>query len=414
MSSGNTYVLDTNVILYDPRAHYSFSDSKVIIPIQVIEELDKHKKGNDTKAINARSFIRDIEFKQHDWLEVALKTLDCNMSGGLELNSNDNKILGYAYYNKAILVTRDYNLRIKAKAVDVRAIDYDNGKVQSEDGLPMGYKIIDVETEELMAHITSSSGSFELPELKSKANEYVVFKMGRQSIITRYDLKLNKYIICGNSKNVAGISPKNLEQTLAIDALLNPDIPLVALTGKAGTGKTLIALAAAIASKSQYTQIFISRPTVDVERGIGFLPGLLEEKLDPYMQPLYDNLKVIESVQKSDKAKSKIKELEENNKIEIQALNFIRGRSLPKIYFLIDEAQNASIHEIKTIVTRAGEGAKFVLIGDVEQVDTPYLDRNSNGLSYLIDKMDDDELFAHIHLIKGERSLLAERASHKL
>jgi len=397
-----SYVLDTNVIIHDPRAHYSFKESKVIIPITVLEELDKFKSGNDLKAKNARDFIRDIESKKHEWLTFSLLE-DANET------VNDNKILACAIAEKAAIVTKDINLRIKAQAFGVPAQDYDVDKVSNIEDLLRKTRVEEARYPELMESLFTEEDGVQIIDGCYDHNEYFILKSGTASALVKYDDTDAKLRVV-KTRTVTGVTPKNAEQTFAIDALMNDDIPLVALTGKAGTGKTLMALASAIAAKRNYTQIFLARPTVDMERDIGFLPGSMEEKLAPYLAPFHDNLKFIRELM-AEKTQKTLDKMKEDGKIQIEALNYIRGRSLPRVYFIIDEAQNLTPHEVKTIVTRAGEGAKLVFMGDLDQIDTPYLDQSSNGLAYLIDKMSGQELFAHVKLVKGERSKLAELAS---
>jgi PhoH-like ATPase len=248
-----------------------------------------------------------------------------------------------------------------------------------------------------------------------KPNQYFILKGNRSSALVHYNANANAFERVLKQK-VYGIEPRNAEQTFAFDALLKDDLQLISITGKAGTGKTLLALAAAIQQREKYSQIFLARPIVPLSnRDIGFLPGDVKEKIGPYMQPLFDNLDVIKNkFRTTSKDYQKIEELQKNEKLIITPLAYIRGRSLSQAYFIVDEAQNLTPHEIKTIITRAGEGTKMVFTGDIEQIDTPYLDMKSNGLSYLTDKMIGQEIFSHINLVKGERSFLAELASNLL
>jgi len=411
-----SYVLDTNVILHDPRAHYSFSNGKVIIPITVLEELDKFKSGNDQKSMNARHFIRDIETERHDWLEIDLVSTVNDLEVGSDVLKgylNDNRILACAFVSRSVLVTKDINLRMKAEAFDIEAQDYSTDKVKDVEGLLRTTKMVEVTDADLMTGLFKEPEGIPYEDDDLKSNEYFILKNGRALALVKYDGKSGN-LRAVKSKTVMGITPKNAEQTFAVDALTDDSIPLVAMTGKAGTGKTLLALASAIASKKNYTQIFLSRPTVDMEREIGFLPGTMEEKLSPYLMPYEDNFKFIKEVQKTQKTKDGLDKLKAEGKIQIEALNYIRGRSLPRVYFIIDESQNLTPHEVKTIITRAGEGAKLIFMGDLDQIDTPYLDKSSNGLAYMIDKMSGQDLFAHVKLVKGERSELAELASDLL
>jgi PhoH-like ATPase len=424
-----TFVLDTNVLLHDPTSIFNFDEHDLVIPIIVLEELDKFKKGSDWVNQNARAFVRTLSKLSDASIDKSILSLG-EQKGNLTVpidgftisNTNplfanpsvDNQLLAYCLNNKGVIfVTKDINLRMKARSLGLEAQDYENECVLDPAQLSPGYRIvndvpqmlIDLIYNESEVYLDAVSHLIESP----KQNEYYVFKAGQQSVITQVqDLKLVRTL----DNKVSGITAKNLEQTLAIDLLLNPNIPLVALTGLSGSGKTLLSLAAAIAQRRNYLQIFLTRPIVPLGNDIGFLPGDIMEKLDPYMQPLYDNLEVIKKSSAND-AKL-IKEMQETEKIKILALPYLRGRSLPRIFFIIDEAQNLTPHEVKTIVTRAGEGAKIVFTGDIDQIDSPYMDARSNGLSHLIHKMKDQKLFWHVHLVKGERSKLAELASKLL
>jgi len=404
-----SYVIDTNVILYDPESIHAFSDSKVIIPLTVLKEIDTFKNGTETNNFNARSFIRDVDKNNYEWL-----ILD-----GYEVPedyTNDEKILHVAKLSGSILVTKDISLRTIAKASSVEVQDYENENLTQPSKLYKGYRTVRGLTKGVIDTIYSEGFLDKIEQVKDPVpNEYFTLKAGKQSALCQYSKEEDKYLLI-QSQSVFGITPRNAEQIFALDALTDPNIPLVTMTGKAGTGKTLIALVAALSLKKEYRKILVARPTVDLGKGIGFLPGDINDKVAPYLQPIFDNLDVIASVQPNNgkTGKEKIKELMDSDKIQIEALNFIRGRSLPKVFFIIDEAQNLSPHEIKTIVTRAGEETKIVLIGDIEQVDTPYLDSKSNGLNYLINVMRNESISAHIHLKDGQRSELAEVASNKL
>ncbi|CAG0909850.1 unnamed protein product, partial [Cyprideis torosa] len=253
------------------------------------------------------------------------------------------------------------------------------------------------------------------PDLQPYANEYFVLKNAHKSILARLGPDGEHFHHIPKA-HAYGITPRNAEQTFALDALLNPDIQLVTLSGKAGTGKTLMALAASLEVEKQYRRILLARPIVPLSnKDIGYLPGDAQEKINPYMQPLYDNLTVIKDQYKDNSKKAKrLDEIQESGQLTITALAYIRGRSFANVFFIIDEAQNLTPHEVKTIITRAGEGTKMVFTGDPYQIDTPYLDSRSNGLSYLIDHMKGESIYAHVTLEKGERSYLAELASNRL
>lgn len=404
MSAKSSYVIDTNVILHDPRAIYSFPGSNIIIPMAVLEEIDTFKNGNEQKNINARIFIRDIEASESDLLSLGVYDIENKI--------NDDRILFAASAAKATLVTKDISLRIRARAKGIDAIDYNEGKVEDLNDLNAGYKIIKNVDDEVIESLYQSKSGID-PFMEVVNNEYYLLEITDGYILTKYNA-FTKKIEVVSSHTCSNISAKNIEQQMALDALLDPNIPLVALNGIAGSGKTLLAIAAAIAQKQNYRQIFISRPTVDMERSIGFLPGEMNDKLRPYMEPIFDNIKVIRESYKTEKSQQAIDKLITENKIKIEALNFIRGRSLPKIFFIVDEAQNCTPKEIKTIITRAGEGTKIIFTGDIYQIDTPYLDAGSNGLTNLIHSIHGQKLFAHVNLVRGERSELAELAAKVL
>ncbi|HLG29529.1 MAG TPA: PhoH family protein, partial [Candidatus Brocadiales bacterium] len=336
------------------------------------------------------------------------------LSTALEIKKRKNS-------NGVIIVTKDVNLRMKAKAVGIQAEDYTTDKIHSVEELYSGKETIENFNHDLIEKLYQPP--FEIP-VKSNLkkyktelvpNKYLVLRNASHSVLAALDQqKENMRKVDKN--NVYGIKPRNAEQTFAIDALTNPNIPLVTITGKAGTGKTLLALASSLHIKKQYRQIYIARPVVPLSnKDIGYLPGDVESKLAPYMQPLWDNLKVIQDqFLETEKQHQQITQMVKEQKLVIEPLSYIRGRSLQRIFFIVDEAQNLTPHEVKTIITRVGEGAKIVFTGDVYQIDHPYLDSQSNGLTYLIEHFKGQNLYAHINLIKGERSHLAELASNLL
>lgn len=436
------FVLDTSVILYTHNSIMNFAEHDVVIPITVLEELDQFKKGNDTKNFEAREFIRLLDKLSqdhmiHEWTPLNGKTkgnfkvlmnpdnnLNANIIFGEE--KNDHKILNAALYlkqhekdRKVILVSKDINLRLKAKSLDILAEDYETGKIKNIVELENTGKYLLEDMDPQAINTLYERGSIEakviLGNRKRKANAFYILKSQKQSVLAYYNTDEN--ILNRVDKQLAyNIKPRNAEQTFALHAILNPRIKLVSIQGVAGTGKTLLALAGALEQRREYKQIFLARPIVPLSnKDIGYLPGDIKSKLNPYMEPLWDNLKFIQNQYKeTDKEYQKITELVNQEKLVIQPLAYIRGRSLSNIFFIVDEAQNLTPHEIKTIISRAGENTKIVFTGDVFQIDTPYLDAQSNGLSYLIDRVKDHPLYAHVKLEKGERSELANLANDLL
>ena len=435
------FIIDTNVLLHDYKCIYNFEENDVIIPIVVLEELDKFKRGNDLINFHAREFTRELDKLSGDLLLTANIPLGENL-GNLHIETGkdfsekvnqsfpertaDHRILAIAEYvctsNKdktVVLITKDINLRMKAKSLGIIAQDYENDKVADIDDLYKGISIMEGVDQGLISKLYElpegiSSEEFRL-EKDLKGHQFFIMKNNGSSALAHYN-PLNKNLTRVIKQTTYGIDPRNAEQTFAIEALSNPDIQLVSLTGKAGTGKTLLALAAALQQQKRYKQIFLARPIVPLaNRDLGFLPGDVKEKMDPYMQPLYDNLTVIKHKFSHQSPEFlRINDMMKEEKLVITPLAYIRGRSLSSIFFIVDEAQNLTPHEIKTIITRAGEGTKMVFTGDIEQIDSPYLDIASNGLSYLSDKMKNQDIFAHVNLVKGERSFLAELASKLL
>lgn len=435
------FILDTNVLLHDYKCIYKFEEHDIIIPIVVLEELDKFKKGNDLINYHAREFTRELDQLSGDTMLTEGISLGddrgkLSVETGKEYSDEiarsfpektpDHRILAIAHFvqkqnknRKLILVTKDINLRMKAKSVGVMAEDYQNDKVQNIDILKEGVRIYDNFDSELISQLYESHDGVPVEDFNFQelpiAHEYFVMRSNKSSALAHYD-PANKVINRVEKFAAYGIEPRNAEQTFALDALVRPEVQLVALTGKAGTGKTLLALAAALYQRKRFQQIFLARPIVPLSnRDLGFLPGDVKEKIGPYMQPLFDNLTVIKHKLKNNSAEfSKIDEMIKDEKLVITPLAYIRGRSLSNAYFIVDEAQNLTPHEVKTIITRAGEGTKLVFTGDIHQIDSPYLDTKSNGLSYLTDRMRGQDIFAHCNLVKGERSYLAELASNLL
>lgn len=435
------FILDTNVLLHDFKCIFKFEENDIVLPIVVLEELDKFKKGNDLINFHAREFTRTIDVLSGEdfftdgvelgeglgrlYIETG-KAFSEKLSNNFPEHIPDHRILAIAEYylkkttdRQIILVTKDINLRVKAKALGIQAEDYKNDQVENIDKLHREIITIESLDKEVISSLYENPNGVPLEEfaekLKPYANQYLILKNDSSSALAHFNPFSNTMERVLKS-NVYGIEPRNAEQAFAIDALIRKDISLVSLTGKAGTGKTLLALAAALHLRRDFTQIFLARPIVALSnKELGFLPGDAKEKISPYMQPLFDNLSVIKhqfNPQSSDF--TKIDEMLQSEKLLIEPLAYIRGRSLSKIFFIIDEAQNLTPHEIKTIITRAGEGTKIVFTGDIGQIDSPYLDSRSNGLTYLTTKMKGQNIFAHVNLIKGERSSLAELASDLL
>ena len=319
--------------------------------------------------------------------------------------------------SKVILVSKDINLRLKAKALNITAEDFETGKIDRDSTLYTGKQLVENIESEYINKLYKQGNISDTNVIKDKltANGFYIMKNGKSSVLSYYN-PLDDCLERVEKQYVYGIKPRNAEQTFALHALLNPDIKLVTLQGVAGTGKTLLALASALEQHNLYHQIVLARPIVPLSnKDIGYLPGNADEKINPYMQPLFDNLKFIKNqFGQNEKKYRKIEEMEDEGKLNISALAFIRGRSLSNVIFIVDEAQNLTPHEVKTIITRAGENTKIIFTGDVFQIDTPYLDEQSNGLSYLIDRLKGNELFAHITLEKGERSELANLANELL
>ena len=436
------FVLDTSVILHDHNSIFNFKEHDVVIPIIVLEELDNFKRGNDSKNFEAREAIRFIdtlaaehtldnwiplskEYKSH--LKVAFNEKLPEEQDAVKVFGDkkaDHKILNAAQdiANKekgrpVILVSKDINLRLKAKALGLQAEDYLTGKIKNVKDLFNGIDEVEDANSEAIKKVFNSKKTDDLTLIKDRivANHFYIIKNGTSSLLAYYN-PFDETIERVEKQLVYGIKPRNAEQTFAIHAILNPDIKLVTLSGAAGTGKTLIALAGAIEQKNRYKQIYLARPIVPLSnKEIGYLPGDANEKVNPYMAPLWDNLNFIKNQYKpTEKKYMAIQEMQNEGQIVVTPLAFIRGRSLSDVIFIVDEAQNLTPHEVKTIITRAGQNTKIIFTGDVNQIDTPYLDDQSNGMSYIIDRLKGQSLFAHITLEKGERSELANLANELL
>lgn len=434
------FVLDTSVLIHDHQAINNFENNHVAIPITVLEELDKFKVGNDSKNFSAREVIRFIDKLSGsgslmNWISLGSKrgkfkvVLDTspkelNAESIYAMGKNDHKIINSALVLKAeekdkevILITKDINLRIKAKALGIAAEDYETGKVSPTNLDDASTVTVENLESDIIREIFTRGKIEEAGILGERkvANGYYILKNGKSSSLAYYNPLVDQLERI-EKEFVYGIKPKNAEQAFALNALMNPDIKLVALQGVAGTGKTLLALASALEQSKLYQQIVLARPIVPLSnKEIGYLPGDAADKIGPYMEPLWDNLKFIKSQFGENERKHKaILEMEQQGKIVITPLAFIRGRSFTNMIFIIDESQNLTPHEVKTIITRAGENTKIVFTGDCHQIDTPYLDENSNGLAYLIDRLRGQQLFAHVKLEKGERSELANMANELL
>ncbi len=435
------FVLDTNVILHDHQAIHHFKDNDLVIPIAVVEELDKFKKGNDTLAYNARGFMREINALT-DRREFGPEGISLGEGlGTIRIVPNhpfpeelrdmfaddiqDHRILSTAMWIRdtnpdrfTALVSMDINLRLKAKAAGMPAQDYLTDKVEDNVIIDSQKEVVtldDVPGEVLQTMVYGPDNSVpwdKVTEAEPRPNTLFRLKNGGETVCARYDAS-RKVIGIVRTREAYGIKPRNEEQKFAIDACLNHRIPLVSLTGGAGTGKTLIALAAALEQEKDFDQIILTRPTVVLGgQDIGFLPGDQKSKMSPYIQPLMDNLDVIRRCfRPGSKQALKIDEMLRSEKLLISPLAYIRGRSLGRVFMIVDEAQNLTPHEVKTIITRAGEGTKMVFTGDIFQIDQPYLDQWSNGLSHLGEKMYGQRLFQHVFLRKGERSELSDLAA---
>lgn len=431
------FVLDTNVILTDPNCIYKFEENEVYIPLIVVEELDRHKKGHEEKARNARAFTREVDslrevgnltegvtLKTGGKLYITTPTSHDGTSGlpilvphGLNLTINDDLILFSALQLDATVVTRDLNVRLKADALGIKSEDFKAAKVKiQDDKVFSGHRTILLSREDMDAY---RAANFLAPKEELMPNEYLIMREEfneKNSALGRFSKKAQGIVpLIAPKAGVWGIHPKNAEQRFAIDALLNDEIQLVSLIGKAGTGKTLLAVACGLEktlSDQKYHRMLISRPIVPMGKDIGYLPGDINEKLNPYMQPIFDNLDYLFSGHSGDT--NQWSSLVDDGLLKVEALTYIRGRSIPMQYMIVDESQNLTPHEIKTIITRAGEGTKIVLTGDTQQIDSAYLDEINNGLTYCCDRLKTEDIVAHIELTKGERSPLAEIATKLL
>lgn len=471
------YVLDTNVLLHDPRAIFRFKENDVIIPIIVIEEVDKFKKDLSELGKNARQISRNLDRLRENGslsagvklpggglLRVVLGQETEEVVRGLETNSNDNQLLRTAVGllrhhpdRPVILVSKDTNVRIKADALGLIAVDYEETKLTLDelytgnrellvpgDVIERLYNAGEVDAALLTSIAASSSGGSSSgaagavgaagatangstsAAIAFNANEYVLLRnqdRPNTTALARYQAARKVAIpVKKHREGLWGLQPRNKEQVFAFDLLVDDDIKLVTLVGKAGTGKTLLAIAAGLhktAEEGRYTRLVVSRPIFPLGRDIGFLPGAIEDKLNPWMKPIFDNVEYLMDLRRENTSGRKgatrgYEELMDQGLLEIEPLTYIRGRSIPNQYLVIDEAQNLTPHEVKTIITRAGEGTKVVLTGDPYQIDNPYIDATNNGLTYVVERFKQQPIAGHITLVKGERSELAELAANLL
>jgi PhoH-like ATPase len=436
------FVLDTNVLLFDAQAIYKFNDNDVVIPISVIEEIDRFKKDLNEVGRNARQFSRNldnlrskgslstgIKIETGGTLRVELNDEKLQLPAMLAGEKADNRILAVAYNllkkksaKSVVFITKDTNLRLKADALGIPAEDYETSQVSIEE-LYSGMGVFEVSSKEITTFYTDRRLAFERPDLYP--NQFVILRdqlNPSHSAVGRYDLRQGAILpIIKSPEGVWGLHPKNVEQSFALDLLLNDEIQLVTLVGKAGTGKTLLAIAAGLLKtldEGKFQKLLVSRPIFPMGKDVGYLPGDIEQKLNPWMQPVFDNIEFLmggaENRRRSSSVVRGMQELINQGMLQVEALTYIRGRSIPNQFLIVDEAQNLTPHEIKTILTRAGENTKIVLTGDCYQIDNPYVDSTSNGLAYVVERMKQEEISGHISLVKGERSMLAELASNLL
>ncbi|MBG60835.1 MAG: phosphate starvation-inducible protein PhoH [Halobacteriovoraceae bacterium] len=439
MATPKTFILDTNVLLFDPSAINKFGENKVFIPLVVIEELDRFKKDQNENGRNARYFarlvdelreegslVKGVKLANGGTLQISILREPATKHAGIDLSINDNLILANALYLKeqgeeCVVISKDINLRLKGDALGLKAEDYETSEITIEE-LYSGQRNFEVTGQRLTDF--EQNRFLELSEEEQKQfypNEYLIVheeNNPQRRQLGRYFAKKGGIVpLIKSREGVWGIYPKNVEQQFAFDALMNNEIKLVSLVGKAGTGKTLLAIAAGLEcaiTQQQFSRVLVSRPIVPMGRDLGFLPGDVNEKLGPWMQPIFDNIDFLFGNQRSNNQATTWDELINEGLLHVEPLTYIRGRSLPNQYMIVDEAQNLTPHEIKTIITRAGEGTKIVLTGDSEQIDNPYLDSINNGLVYSIDKLKNVDIVAHTKLQQGERSPLSEIASELL
>lgn len=459
MSDKKTYVLDTNVLLSDPNSIFSFDEHDVIIPMVVLEELDRHKSRPDEVGRNARQVTRSLDnlrergnlmngvpLKEGGTLKVGKMDIIADVKlDGLEAGKPDNMIIAFAkFHTQAILVSKDINVRIKCDSLGVKCEDYLKMRVADDpQKFFRGVEVVEVDEETVDEFY--HEGKVELtPEVlkghKLYPNEIVVIKstsggQTTKSAITKCTDPAKPLVPIAKIEQAFGLKPRNKEQAFSLDLLFDDNIKLLTLVGPSGTGKTLLALAAALEQlkglgdegKAKYDKLIVTRPVQPVGKDIGFLPGTMQEKMEPWIAPVRDNLNFLMDSRRNRPKKQRprgrdggqgpaaddvyLQLMQERGLIEIEAITFIRGRSIPNALIIIDEAQNLSMHELKTIITRVGDGTKIVLTGDIEQIDNVHVDVFTNGLSYAVEKFKEHAIAGHVTLIKGERSELATLAS---
>ena len=444
-----TFILDANVLLSDPNSCFKFDDNDIIIPISVIEEIDRFKKDLSEIGRNAREISRILDkLREKGALSSGIKLFDDRDDSGklfVSLGHNTSRLPGILDDNtdnhilavglnlqsqnkdtRVIIVTKDTNLRIKADALGIEAQDFEADKIAIQDISYTGIVNIEVSSTVINNFYKRQEISIEElnPDVTINPNEFIVLKDSTNSSQFVYGIydATDKIVrgISTQAEGVWGIYPRNLEQTFALEALLDDDIKLITLSGQAGTGKTLLAIAAGLSKvtdEDEYHKLLVSRPIFPLGKDLGFLPGDLEEKLNPWMQPIFDNLELLLSggvVSRHKRMSKSYQELIDQGMLAVEPLTYIRGRSLPNQFFIVDEAQNLTVHEIKTILTRAGENTKVVFTGDPNQIDNPYLDSQNNGLSYVLKRFKKEKIAAHISLQRGERSELATIAAQLL
>jgi len=441
-----TYVLDTNVLLYDPGALHAFGEHDLVLPITVIEEIDKFKRDLNETGRNARTISRAVDGLRAEGslskgvplpgggqLVVDLGLDSDQLPRNFEPNTNDNRILATVHslcrkrpLGTVVFVTRDVNMRLKADALGIKAEDYEHAHIQIDENYT-GVVDRDVPEKQIQELYQRGWISFEDPDLY--ANQFVILKAAdrsdNQSAMARYDARQQRLVRVQRQKDaVWGIYPRNKEQIFALDLLLDDSVRLVTLDGIAGTGKTLLAIACGlqkVADEGAYRRLVVARPIFPLGRDVGFLPGDISEKLNPWMKPIFDNLELLlngedggDTTRGRGAGAPSYQPLLDQKIIEVEPLTYIRGRSIPRQFLIIDEAQNLTPHEVKTVITRAGDGTKVVLTGDPYQIDNPYVDATSNGLTYVVEHFKGQGLAGHVTLRKGERSELAETAARLL